>query len=79
MTFSTSWTKAAGKLLPWQGCFITTGGKTTLVKAVLTSQVTYLITVLVPPKGTLSALEKIEQTFLRSGTDKVSVGKCKVG
>lgn len=70
--------KATGKLIPWQGRFITTAGRTTQVKAVLTSLATYHITALVPCMGTLSAFEKIERAFLWAGSDKVSGGQCKV-
>lgn len=70
--------KAAGKLVPWEGQNITTIGRTTLVKSVITSQVIYSITPYVVPPSTLHNLNKMERAFLWSASDKTTGAKCKV-
>ena len=70
--------KAAGKLVTWEGQSITTIGRTTLVRSVITSQAVFSITSLIVPQGTLHNINKIERAFLWSGSDKTTGAKCKV-
>jgi len=53
-------------------------GRSTLVKAVLTSIVVYYITVLDVPMEVLMKIDSIRRAFLWTACDKVSGGKCKV-
>ena len=59
--------KAASKLATWDGQNITTIGRTTLVKSVISSQAIYSITPLIVPPSTLNNLNKLERSFLWSG------------
>ena len=70
--------KVASKLLTYEGKNITTMGRTSLVKSVLTSQVVYFITPLVIPQGTLDNINKLQRAFLWSSWDKTAGPKCKV-
>jgi hypothetical protein len=70
--------KVASKLVPWDGQNITSIGRTTLVKSVLSSQSLYFITSLIVPPGTLRNVNKLERAFLWAGTDKTTGAKCKV-
>ena len=53
-------------------------GRSTLVKAVLTSIVIYYITVLEVPMEVLMKVDSIRRAFLWAACDKVTGGKCKV-
>lgn len=55
---------AAAKLTPWAGRCFNIAGRKTLAKSVLTSQVTYPLTVLVIPAETMHAIMKIIRSFL---------------
>lgn len=66
------------KLVPWEGQNITIIGRTNHVKSVLTSQTVYFITPLIVPPSTLHNTNKLERSFLWSGTDKSTGAKCKV-
>ena len=70
--------KAAGKLVTWEGQNITTIGRETLVKSVISSQAVYSITPLIVPPNSLHNLNKIERAFLWSGAGKTKGAKCKV-
>ena len=70
--------KAASKLTTYEGKNITTIGRTTLVKSVITSQVVYPATPLVIPPTILLKVNKLERAFLWSGSDKTMGAKCKV-
>ena len=70
--------KAAGKLVTWEGQNITTIGRTTLVRSVITSQAVFSITPLIVPQSSLHSLNKIERAFLWSGSEKTTGAKCKV-
>nr|XP_020200448.1 uncharacterized protein LOC109786280 [Aegilops tauschii subsp. strangulata] len=70
--------KVASKLVPWDGQNITSIGRATLVKSVLSSQSLYFITSLIVPSGTLRNVNKLERAFLWAGTDKTTGAKCKV-
>ncbi|WVZ63082.1 hypothetical protein U9M48_012747 [Paspalum notatum var. saurae] len=49
-----------------------------LVKSVLTSQATYLLTALRAPKATLKDIDAKRKQFLWSGNERLTGGKCKV-
>ena len=70
--------KVASKLTTYEGQNITTIGRTTLVKSVITSQLVYPATPLVIPPSILHTVNKLERAFLWSGTDKTTGAKCKV-
>lgn len=70
--------KIAGKLVTWQGKFITAAGRATLVKSVISAQATYHLTSLALPQGVMASIDKVRRAFLWAGTDKVSGGKCKI-
>ena len=70
--------KAASKLTTYEGKNITTIGRTTLVKSVITSQVVYPATPLVIPPTILLKVNKLQRAFLWSGSDKTTGAKCKV-
>ena len=70
--------KVAGKLVMWEGQKITTIGRTTLVKSVITSHAVYFITPLVIPQSTLHRVNKLERAFLWAGSGKTTGAKCKV-
>lgn len=70
--------KIAGKLVTWQGKFITAAGRATLVKFVISAQATYHLTSLALPQGVMASIDKVRRAFLWAGTDKVSGGKCKI-
>ena len=53
-------------------------GHTTLVKAVLTSQVIYHAAPLIIPPPIIKSINKIERAFLWAGTEKITGAKCKV-
>jgi hypothetical protein len=68
----------ANKLIPWVGKHVTFSGRTTLVKAVLTSVVIYFITVLEVPMEVLMKIDSIRRAYLWAACEKVTGGKCKV-
>ena len=70
--------KVVGKVPTWNGDFITTAGRGTLVKAVLTSQAIYHLTPLRVSPETIAFINKIERAFLWAGKDKTTGSKCKV-
>jgi hypothetical protein len=70
--------KVASKLRPWIGKHVTMAGRSTLVKAVLTSIVIYFITVLDVPKEVLMKIDGLRRAYLWVACDKVTGGKCKV-
>ena len=63
--------KVAGKLVPW-------AGRSTLVKAVLTSVVIYFITVLDVPLEVLLNIDSIRRAYLSAASKRVTGGKWKV-
>jgi hypothetical protein len=70
--------KVAAKLLPWVGKLVAMVGRSTLVKAILTSIVIYYITVLNVPVEVLMKIDSIKRAFLWTECDKVTGRKCKV-
>jgi hypothetical protein len=70
--------KVARKLVPWIGKHVTMAGRTSLVKAVLTSIVIYYNTMLEIPLEVLMKIDSIRRAYLWAACDKVSGGKCKV-
>ena len=70
--------KMANKLAPWQGKYIATAGRGTLVKSVITTRAIHHITPLTIPPSLFHAINKLKRAFFWAGTDKVSGGQCKV-
>lgn len=68
----------AGKIPTYNGKFITTAGRTSLVKSVVASQAIYHLTPLMVPPGTLNYIKKVERAFLWSAKEKATGAKCKV-
>jgi hypothetical protein len=70
--------RASSKLSGWQGKLFNIGGHKELVKLVLSSIPTYLLTSIKAPKGFHKAMNKIQRRFLWAGTQQIHGGKCKV-
>jgi hypothetical protein len=69
--------KAATKLSGWQGDLMNNGGRRELVKTVLSSLLTYLLTPLKPPKKFYKDMDKMQRKFLGAGNKQLHGGKCK--
>jgi mannosylglycoprotein endo-beta-mannosidase len=70
--------KVAAKLAPWIGKHVNMAGRSTLVKAVLTSIAIYYITALEVPMEVLTKIDGIRRAYLWAACDKITGGKCKV-
>jgi hypothetical protein len=70
--------KCAGKLPTWNGKYITTVGRSALVKSVIASQALYFLKPLSILVSTISFINKIERAFLWSAKEHTTVAKCKV-
>jgi hypothetical protein len=70
--------RAATKLAGWQGKLLNMGGRRELVKMVLDSLPTYLLTVIKPPKKFYKDFDKLRRRFLWAGSQQLQGGKCKV-
>jgi hypothetical protein len=70
--------RAASKLSGWQGRLINLGGRRELVKSILSSLPTYLLTALKAPKQFYKAMDKIRRRFLWAGNEQLHGGECKV-
>jgi hypothetical protein len=70
--------KAAAKMAGWQGQLFNIGGRRELVRTVLDSLPTYVLTTLKPPKKFYRDLDKIRWCFLWAGNEELHGGKCKV-
>jgi hypothetical protein len=70
--------KEVSNLTVWNGKNINHVGRSTLVKAVVTSQVVYCLTSLRAPKATLKEINNLMKSFLWAGSKKLIGGKCKV-
>lgn len=53
-------------------------GRLTLVNALLTSQVTYMLLALKPPKRVMDFIDSKRNQFLWAGSERLTDGKCKV-
>ena len=69
--------KAVSKLTVWNGKNINHAGRSTLVKAVLTSQAMYCLTSLRAPKATLKEIDNLRKSFLWAGSEKLTGGNAK--
>lgn len=69
--------RARAKLASWQGKMMNIAGRRELVRSVLSSLPTYLLTVLKPPKQFLKDI-KMQRRFLWAGQQELHGGKCKV-
>jgi hypothetical protein len=70
--------KCASKLPTWNGKFITTAGRTALIKSVIASQAIYHLTPLMVPPETIKFINKLQRAFLWSAKDTTTGAKCKV-
>jgi hypothetical protein len=70
--------KVSTKLSTWSGKNLSAAGRLTLVNAVLTSQVTYLLLALNPPQRVLDFIDSKRKQFLWAGSERLTGGKCKV-
>ncbi|XP_066320118.1 uncharacterized protein [Miscanthus floridulus] len=69
--------KAVSKLTVWNGKNINHAGRSTLVKAVLTSQAVYCLTSLRAPKDTRKEIDNLRKNFLWAGSEKLTGGNAK--
>jgi hypothetical protein len=69
---------AALKLDGWKANHLNIGGQRELVKSVLGSLPTYLLTVIKPPKHFYKEMDKFRTRFLWAGSQNLHGGKCKV-
>jgi hypothetical protein len=70
--------RASDKLSGWQGKLFNIGGHKELVKSVLISLSTYLMTTVKPPKGFYKAMDKLRRRFMWEGSYQLHGGKYKV-
>ena len=63
--------KARAKLAGWQGQLLNIAGRKELVKTVLSSLPTYLLTILKPPKQFIKDLDKMRRRFLWVGSQEL--------
>jgi hypothetical protein len=70
--------RALCKLSGWQRKFFNIGVHKELVRSVLSSLPTYLMTTVRPPKGFYKAMDKLRRRFLWAGSQQLHGGKCKV-
>jgi hypothetical protein len=70
--------RAAAKMVGWQGQMFNLGGRRELVRTVLDSMPTYVMTALKPPKKFYKELDKLRKRFLWAGNQQLHGGKCKV-
>jgi hypothetical protein len=70
--------RAANKMQGWQANLLNIGGRKELVKTVLSSLPTYLLTAIKPPKKFYKEMDKLRRRFLCAGTQRLHGGKCKV-
>jgi hypothetical protein len=69
---------AALKLDGWQANLLNIGGRRELVRSVLGSLPTYLLTVIKPPKRFYKEMDKFHHKFLWAGNQTLHGSKCKV-
>jgi hypothetical protein len=69
--------RASAKLSGWHDRMFNLGGRRELVRSVLISMPTYLMTALRPPKRFYKDLDKIRCCFLWSGTSNSKVGSAR--
>jgi hypothetical protein len=69
---------AALKLDGWQANLLNVGGRRGLVRSVLGSILTYLLTVIKPPKRIYKEMDKFRRKSLWASSQSLHVGKCKV-
>jgi hypothetical protein len=62
----------------WKANLLNIGGRKELVKTLLSSLPTYLLTTIKPPKKFYKEMDKLRRQFLWVGTQRLHGGKCKV-
>ena len=70
--------KAASRLQPWKRKFNSRVGCAALMKYVISSMPIFLLTAIKADKRTIKEFDKLRRGMLRSCSDKVLEGKCKV-
>ncbi|CAO2142968.1 unnamed protein product [Urochloa humidicola] len=70
--------KADRYLAGWQASLLNPMGRAVLVDAVLDSQLTYIMSVMLLPQGALDAFDRRRRAFLWSGEEHVSGAQCLV-
>jgi hypothetical protein len=70
--------KTNSKLAGWQGRLLNPAGRRELVRSVLSSMPTYLLTSIKAPKQLTEDIDKIRRRFLWAGNSEITGGKCKV-
>jgi hypothetical protein len=70
--------KIAGKLKPCRGKLMNRARRLTLVNVVLTTVMTYLMTIFYHPKLLVKKIDRIRRNFLWCGEENVSDAKCLV-
>uniref|UniRef100_A0A0A9GPV4 Reverse transcriptase zinc-binding domain-containing protein n=1 Tax=Arundo donax TaxID=35708 RepID=A0A0A9GPV4_ARUDO len=70
--------KAKEKMAGWQGKLLNPAGHRELVRTVLSSLPTYLLTALKSPKKFIEEFDKSRRCFLWAGNHELHGGKCKV-
>jgi hypothetical protein len=70
--------KVVGKLQKWKGKLLNKAGRLTLIKSVLTSVITYHMTVFPLSKWAIKKIDKIRCSFLWQGNEDARGGHCLV-
>jgi hypothetical protein len=70
--------RAATKLAGWQGQLLNLGGRRELVRTVLDSLPTYLLTAIKPPKKFYKDMDKLRRRFLWVGSEQLHGGNVKL-
>jgi hypothetical protein len=70
--------KIASKLKAWKGKLMSRKGRLILVNSVLTSSMTYFLTIFDPPKWMTKKIDRIRRNFLWCGEENASGAKCMV-
>jgi hypothetical protein len=70
--------RAAAKMVGWQGQIFNLGSRRELIRTVLDSMPTYVMTALKPPKKFYKELDKLRKRFLWARNQQLHGGKCKV-
>jgi hypothetical protein len=70
--------RAAAKMAGWQGQLLNIGGGRELIKTVLDSLPTYMLTALRLPKKFYQGMDKLRKHFLWAGHQRLHGGKCNV-
>jgi hypothetical protein len=70
--------KCVGKLPTWNGKYVTTAGRSALIKCGIASQPIYHLTLLNIPLETIKFINKIQRNFLWPAKDSTTDARCKI-